>query len=111
MMPAIPAIRDDGDARALVTYLRILSPGFDLYSRYCAACHGDDGHPQREFVPPHRRPSVTFDRAYLERRNPDQLRAAVSHMLSEQKPSMPHFRGTIDRAAARAIVRYLKTWE
>jgi mono/diheme cytochrome c family protein len=110
-MPAIPAIRDDADARALVAYLRILSPGFDLYSRYCAACHGEDGRPQREFVEPGRRPRVTFDRSYLERRNPDQLRAAVGHMLSEQKPSMPHFRGTLDRAAARAIVHYLKSSE
>lgn len=110
-MPAIPAIRDDDDARALVAYVRILSPGFDLYSRYCAACHGEDGHPQREFVAPGRRPSVTFDRSYLERRNPDQLRAAVGHMLAEQKPSMPHFRGTLDRAAARAIVQYLKSSE
>jgi mono/diheme cytochrome c family protein len=111
MMPAIPTIRDDADARALVAYLRLLSPGFDLYSRYCAACHGDDGHPQREFVPPGRRPGVTFDRNYLERRNPDQLRAAVGHMLREQTPSMPHFRGNVDRATARAIVRYLKSLE
>ena len=110
-MSAIPAIRDDADARALVAYLRILSPGFDLYSRYCAACHGEDGRPQREFVPPGRRPSVTFDRGYLERRNPDQLRAAVGHMLAEQKPSMPHFRGTLDRTAARAIVQYLRSME
>jgi mono/diheme cytochrome c family protein len=107
-MPAIPIIRGDDDARALVAYVRILSPGFDLYSRYCAACHGEDGRPQREFVPPGRRPTVTFDRSYLERRNPDQLRAAVGHMLAEQKPSMPHFRGQLDRATARAIVQYLK---
>jgi mono/diheme cytochrome c family protein len=110
-MPSIPAVRDDADARALVAYLRILSPGFDLYSRYCTACHGEDGRPQREFVPPGRRPSVTFDRSYLESRNPDQLRAAVGHMLAEQKPSMPHFRGKLDRAAARAIVQYLKASE
>jgi mono/diheme cytochrome c family protein len=110
-MPAIPAIRNDADARALVAYLRLLSPGFDTYSRYCAACHGDDGHPQREFVPPDRRPSVTFDRSYLERRNRDQLRAAVGHMLREQKPAMPHFRAAITRAEARAIVQYLRSTE
>ncbi|HJQ82541.1 MAG TPA: c-type cytochrome, partial [Candidatus Binatia bacterium] len=111
MMPAIPAVRDDADARALVAYLRLLSPGFDTYSRYCAACHGDDGRPQREFVPPGKRPSVTFDRSYLERRNRDQLRDAVGHMLREQKPSMPHFRGKLDRAEARAIVEYIRTFE
>jgi mono/diheme cytochrome c family protein len=111
LMPAIPAIRDDADARELVAYLRLLSPGFDTYSRYCAACHGDDGRPQLEFVPPGSRPDVTFDRSYLERRNRDQLREAVGHMLREQKPSMPHFRGTIHRAEARAIVQYIRTFE
>src|SRR5262245_42794652 len=40
LMPAIPAVRSDADARALLAYLRLLSPGFDTYSRYCAACHG-----------------------------------------------------------------------
>jgi mono/diheme cytochrome c family protein len=111
VMPAIPAIRNDGDARALVAYLRLLSPGFDTYSRYCAACHGDDGRPQREFVPPGRQPTVTFDRSYFERRNRDQLRDSVGHMLREQKPSMPHFRGKLNRAEARAIVEYIRTFE
>jgi hypothetical protein len=32
-------------------------------------------------------------------------------MLREQTPSMPHFRGNVDRATARAIVRYLKSLE
>jgi len=111
LMPAIPAIRNDADARALVAYIRLLSPGFDTYSRYCAACHGDDGRPQREFVPPGRQPTVTFDRSYLERRNRDQLRAAVGHMLREQKPSMPHFRSSLSRADARAIVQFLRSSE
>jgi len=110
-MPATPAVRDDADARALVAYLRLLSPGFDTYSRYCAACHGDDGRPQREFVPPGKRPTATFDRSYLEHRNRDQLREAVGHMLREQKPSMPHFRGKLDRKEARAIVEYIRTLE
>jgi mono/diheme cytochrome c family protein len=108
-MPAASGVRDDDAARALVAYLRVLSPGFDLYSRYCAACHGDDGRPQREFVAPGRQPKVVFDRAYLESRNPDQLQAAVFHMLGEQKPMMPHFRETLTAPQVRAIVQYLKS--
>jgi mono/diheme cytochrome c family protein len=107
-MPAIPTLRSDAEARALVAFVRILSPGFELYSRHCAACHGDDGRPQREFVEPRRRPTVVFDRQWLARRNPAQLRAAVSHMLEERAPGMPHFRRTLSEPEARAIVRYLR---
>lgn len=107
-MPAIPAVRSDADARALVAFVRLLSPGFELYSRHCATCHGDDGRPQREFVSARQRPSVVFDRAWLARRDPAQLRAAVSHMLEERHPGMPHFRRTLTEPEARAIVRYLR---
>jgi mono/diheme cytochrome c family protein len=107
-MPAIPTLRSDADARALVAFVRVLSPGFELYSRHCASCHGDDGHPQREFVEARERPTVVFDRAWLERRDPTQLRTAVSHMLEERNPGMPHFRRTLTEPEARAIVRYLR---
>jgi mono/diheme cytochrome c family protein len=107
-MPPIATLRSDADARALVAFVRVLSPGFELYSRHCASCHGDDGHPQREFVEPRQRPSTVFDRSWLERRDPAQLRAAVSHMLEERKPGMPHFRKSLSEAEARAIVRYLR---
>lgn len=107
-MPPIPALRSDADARALVTYVRVLSSGFEMYGRYCAGCHGEDGRPQREFVPPGRRPPVAFDRDYFARRDPTQLRAAVEHMLAEERPLMPHFRGTLTEADARAIIEYLR---
>jgi mono/diheme cytochrome c family protein len=107
-MPAIPTLRSDADARALVAFVRVLSPGFELYSRHCATCHGDDGHPQREFVKARQRPTVVFDRMWLARRDPTQLRAAVSHMLEEREPGMPHFRTTLSESEARAIVRYLR---
>jgi mono/diheme cytochrome c family protein len=107
-MRAIPTLRSDNDARALVAFVRVLSPGFELYSRHCSACHGDDGHPQGEFVEARQRPTVVFDRAWLARRDPAQLRAAVSHMLEERKPGMPHFRTTLSEAEARAILGYLR---
>jgi mono/diheme cytochrome c family protein len=107
-MPPIPTLRSDADASTLVAFVRVLSPGFELYSRHCASCHGDDGHPQRDFVAPRQRPAVVFDRAWLTRRDPTQLRAAVSHMLEERHPSMPHFRSTLTEPGARAIVQYLR---
>jgi mono/diheme cytochrome c family protein len=107
-MPAIATVRSDADARALVAFVRILSPGFELYSRHCASCHGDDGHPQREFVDARQRPTVVFDREWLERRDPGQLRAAVSHMLEEREPGMPHFRSMLSGREVQAIVGYLR---
>jgi mono/diheme cytochrome c family protein len=107
-MPAVPTLRSDADVRVLLAFVRVLSPGFELYSRHCAPCHGDDGHPQREFVEARQRPPVVFDRPWLERRDPGQLRAAVSHMLEERTPGMPHFRATLSDAEARAILRYLR---
>ncbi len=107
-MPGIPALSNAADARALVAFVRLLSPGFELYRRHCASCHGDDGHPEREFVEARHRPTVVFDRSWLERRDPTQLRAAVSHMLEERQPGMPHFRTTLSDGEARAILRYLR---
>jgi mono/diheme cytochrome c family protein len=107
-MPPIPAAPDDAEARALVAWVRLLSPGFELYSRHCASCHGEDGRPQREFVEPRHRPTVVFERGWLARRDPTQLRAAVLHMLEERQPGMPHFRRTVSEPEARAILRYLR---
>jgi mono/diheme cytochrome c family protein len=106
-MRPIPTVRSDADSRALVAFVRVLSPGFELYSRHCASCHGDDGRPQREFVEPRERPAVVFDRQWLARRDPAQLRVAVSHMLEQRDPGMPHFRRTLTEPEARAIARYL----
>jgi mono/diheme cytochrome c family protein len=107
-MKPIPAAPGDAEARALVAFVRVLSPGFELYSRHCAACHGEDGRPQSEFVDSRQRPTVVFDRSWLARRDPTQLRAAVSHMLEQRTPGMPHFRRTLSEAEVRAILRYLR---
>jgi mono/diheme cytochrome c family protein len=59
-------------------------------------------------VDPRQRPTVAFDRSWLARRDPTQLRAAVSHMLEQRTPGMPHFRRTLSEAEVRAILRYLR---
>jgi mono/diheme cytochrome c family protein len=107
-MPAIPGLRTDaGELRAVLTYVRLLSPGLVLYDRYCASCHGMDGHGD-QIVEPWIAPRVVFDREFFRRTDPEALRISIWHMLSEHKPAMPHFRGRLDEKSAHAIVDYLK---
>jgi len=39
----VPRLTDQ-EATEAISFVRLLSPGFELYTRHCAACHGDDGH-------------------------------------------------------------------
>ncbi|MCX8072816.1 MAG: c-type cytochrome [Candidatus Binatia bacterium] len=108
-MPAlVPQISAD-EARALLTFVRLLSPGFERYQRVCAVCHGDDGRGVKatsgEVV---KLPQVRFDRGYFASRSQAQLRAAVLHMVQEHEPAMPHFATVLDRDTIRAIVEYLR---
>lgn len=107
-MPAIPALTTgDEDVRALIAYIRLLSPGYILYERYCASCHGDDGRAD-DIVDPGFAPTIVFDRAYLARQDAEQLRRQVWHMLARQRPAMPHLRERLSEAEARAIIEYVK---
>ena len=107
-MPALDPPVSAGDARALIAFVRLLSPGFTLYDRYCAACHGDDGRGSGSFAEEGRPPAVVFDRSYFTRRDPEQVRTAIWHMLVTARPEMPHFRKKLIDAEARAIIEYLR---
>jgi mono/diheme cytochrome c family protein len=107
-MPALTPRVGQSAAQVLMRFVRLLSPGYELYSRYCASCHGDDGRSEDGLAETVSRPTVVFDRAYFARKDPEQLRASVWHMLAEEKPTMPHYRVILDNAKARAIIEYLK---
>jgi mono/diheme cytochrome c family protein len=107
-MPALTPRVPESVGPMLVAFVRLLSPGFELYSHYCAACHGDDGRGTRDLGEVPGMPSVIFDRAYFSHRDPEQLRESVWHMIAEQKPTMPHFRRQLTEAQARSIIEYLK---
>jgi mono/diheme cytochrome c family protein len=107
-MPAIGPPIAAAEVRSLVAFVRLLSPGYALYDRYCAACHGDDGRGAGSFADEGERPTLVFDRKYFQRRHPEQVRAAVWHMLASKRPSMPHFRHVLTPAEVRAIIGYLK---
>jgi len=107
-MPAIPATRETRQARDLVVFIRLLSPGFETYSYYCAPCHGDDGRGHGVLASGKNAPQVAFDRTWRAKQDPEQLRIQVTHMLSLHGPTMPHFRGTLTDEQLRAIVGYIK---
>ena len=107
-MPAIPGVRDEQQAQAVLAFVRLLSPGFETYSYYCAACHGDDGRGNGVFATGKNKPPVVFDHAWLAAKDPEQLRIDVAHMMTAHGATMPHFRSRLSDAALRAVVRYLK---
>jgi mono/diheme cytochrome c family protein len=108
-MPALTPRVSEADAHALAAFARLFSRGFELYDRYCAACHGDNGRGTGSFAENFRAPTVVFDRAYFERTDPEHLRKWVWHMAGEQRPSMPHYHWTLTQREAGAIVEFLKS--
>ena len=45
---------------SLIAFVRLLSPGYALYDRYCANCHGDDGRGTGTLAEADARPTVRF---------------------------------------------------
>jgi mono/diheme cytochrome c family protein len=107
-MPAIPGVRDEQQAQSVLVFVRLLSPGFETYSYYCAACHGDDGRGNGVFATGKNAPQVVFDRAWIAAKDPEQLRIDVVHMMAAHGATMPHFRSRLSDDELRAVVRYLR---
>ena len=107
-MPPLPALVPRGREQDLVTFVRVLSPGFIRYYRSCAPCHGDDGHPPATLAGTFRRPQVVFDASYFSRTSTDELETAIWHMLDEKAQRMPHFARVLDEDEAAAIVEFLR---
>ncbi len=108
-MPALTPRLSDAQARQVAAFVARLSPGHTTYAQYCAQCHGDHGIPAGSFGEAFPQPTVSFDRVYFARQDPDKLRLSIWHMLDRRPPAMPHFRATLSEAQARAIVASLKT--
>lgn len=95
------------EADLVARFIRFLSPGFELYSQYCAACHGDDGRGAPSLDPAV--PTVQFDAAYFAQQHPEELRKSVWHMMDAHQPSMPHLRTTLTESQVRSILEYLRS--
>lgn len=96
------------DAAAVGAYMRILSRGYEVYSRYCINCHGDTGRGDGVAAPGQSQPTVKFDAAYFAAHDTAYVTDRVWHMLQEKKPRMPHLRHEVSETAAHAIVDFLK---
>jgi mono/diheme cytochrome c family protein len=98
------------ERRAIVAYVRILSPGHRTYDTYCAGCHGDDGrgvHPEDVASPALAAPPI--DSAALVRLDPAARRAQVLHMFRRERGLMPHFRDILGEAQLRDVLAYLRS--
>jgi mono/diheme cytochrome c family protein len=108
-MPALTPRIPQRDGPALAAFVQLLSPGFVLYDRNCAVCHGDDGRGQGTLAEELHVPTVVLDNTYFRTHDAEQIHAGVWHMLAKQKPAMPHYRWALTESQARAIVEYLKS--
>lgn len=112
-MPGMGDVLSAHEIRAVVSFLRILSPGYELYDRFCARCHGTDGDPVNRSVPardtPTQKMPPRLDAAYLAKHSDNDLRSASQHFLKQSRPAMPHFSGQLSADEVLDIVHYLRT--
>ncbi|HTM08724.1 MAG TPA: c-type cytochrome [Verrucomicrobiae bacterium] len=116
-MPGAKAVLDEGNIEAIVSFIRVLSPGFELYERFCARCHGSDGYTPAEMadgivgVPPLAREKlvgVIFNNDYFRNRPEAVVRSWVEFMYKADHSSMPRFNAELSGSEVREIVRYLR---
>jgi mono/diheme cytochrome c family protein len=115
-MPGMGDILSSADLQAVVTFVRLFSPGFEQYNRYCAVCHGPEGRPpalspedaaedaEREEVP-----TMAFNQAYFRIHSEAYVRGWVRHMLRQSRAIMPHFAGELGKEEIRHILAYLRS--
>ena len=108
-MPALVPRVTDEDARRLVPYVRLFSPGFELYDRLCLACHGPYGEGGKGLFADASGPEIPFDRKYFKRRDREAVRAGIWHMLREENVWMPHFAGILRESEVKAIIGWLRS--
>jgi mono/diheme cytochrome c family protein len=113
-MPGATDVLNPQELRAVVAFMRILSPGYELYDRFCTACHGADGFPPT-VVPRDRfgfelifQNMPTFDQEYFRTHSDEHIRAGIQHMRKQSRPAMPHFAGELNADEVSQILTYLR---
>jgi mono/diheme cytochrome c family protein len=108
---------DAEQLRAVVAYVRVLSPGHELYTRFCAVCHGLDGHPPKmdteaigdaEAIAGEL-PQVAFNQTYFRTHPEEQICRGVQYMLRHSRAIMPHFNDELSTEQVRTILSCLST--
>ena len=88
------------------------SDGAQLYTRWCASCHGTSGKgdgPNAANLPV--RPAVHSSREAMSARPDDSLFDTIASggSVMNRSPRMPAFGGTLTGAEIRALVRHIRT--
>lgn len=114
-MPGSGDVLSLDDRKAVVAFVRLLSPGYELYDRYCVSCHGPRGQaPDPALMdalgfPSSQPPPPAFNRAYFQSHADEQLRPKIVHMMKLNRIAMPHFAGELTAEQVREVVQYLRT--
>jgi mono/diheme cytochrome c family protein len=114
-MPGTKDVLSEKEVRATIAFVRVLSPGYEIYDRFCASCHGSDGRPAvlaleelfGQSLGQGEKPPV-FDQTYMRAHTDEQLRVWVRHMVKENQVGMPHFAGDLNAEQVRQILTYLR---
>ncbi|MCF6205232.1 MAG: c-type cytochrome [Methylococcaceae bacterium] len=116
-MPGTENILKPQEIESVISFIRLLSPGYESYDRYCQSCHGSNGSPvmmttlndegEDEDIFFQKVDLPVFDNAYFKSQTDKQLISKIQHMLKSERVSMPHFSGFINENEIREIFRYL----
>ena len=116
-MPNWGEVFDDGQIDALIAYMKFLGTakhgllgdperGADLYGKYCAVCHGEEGYgdgPMTKLIdlePADHTNSVTMDRLSNEE--------LIAFILKGNDEYMPAWEGILDQDEIEALVSYIR---
>ena len=114
-MPGSSDVLSAEDRKAVVAFVRLLTPGYESYDRYCVGCHGNRGRPvSREILDllgqgDTWEPPPPLDQEFFRTRTDEQLRKSIRHMLTLNREPMPHFAGELTADQVRQVLSYLRT--
>jgi mono/diheme cytochrome c family protein len=116
-MPGAKDVLTPEEIRPLAAYVRVLSPGYESYERFCARCHGSDGYPPADSsngifgVFPFSRQELIgaiFDEDYFRAHSDSAVRAWVERMYKADHSLMPRFGTELNGDDVRKILGYLR---
>lgn len=114
-MPGTADVLSVEDRHAVVRFIRLLTPGYESYDRYCVGCHGNHGQPvSREILDllgqaDTWEPPPSLDKEFFRTHTDEQLRIGIRRMLTLNRAPMPHFAGELTAEEVRQVLSYLRT--
>lgn len=108
-MPALVPRVTEREAADLARFIRLLSPGYELYDRFCSSCHGLHGEGATGALLTRPAPHFAFDERFFSTHSSDEVRQGIWHMLEDKTASMTHFQETLSAAEVKAILVYLRS--